>query len=128
MNWLILFVYTFVVFGISILFTNTLGPFNIFFRIRLWTEKISDNLSYLFRCMTCFPTNVGWVMSLFNWFIVPDVAFTPFNMILRGTNLWWLAMILDAGYCAGTCHIMANIDDFIDKSTPIFQEEKKDDE
>ena len=123
MTWLIIFAYTFFVYGISVLFTQSYGPANIFFRLRLWAEKVGDNFGMLFKCMTCFPTNVGWVFSLFDWFLVPGVAISPFNMILGGTGLWWLAMILDACYRAGTCHLLWNIDDFIDKSTPIFEDE-----
>ena len=123
MTWLIIFAYTFFVYGISVLFTQSYGPANIFFRLRLWAGKVGDNFGMLFKCMTCFPTNVGWVFSLFDWFLVPGVAISPFNMILGGTGLWWLAMILDACYCAGTCQLLWNIDDFIDKSTPIFEDE-----
>ena len=123
MTWLIIFAYTFFVYGISVLFTQSYGPANIFFRLRLWAGKVGDNFGMLFKCMTCFPTNVGWVFSLFDWFLVPGVAISPFNMILGGTGLWWLAMILDACYCAGTCRLLWNIDDFIDKSTPIFEDE-----
>ena len=123
MTRLIIFAYTFFVYGISVLFTQSYGPANIFFRLRLWAGKVGDNFGMLFKCMTCFPTNVGWVFSLFDWFLVPGVAISPFNMILGGTGLWWLAMILDACYCAGTCHLLWNIDDFIDKSTPIFEDE-----
>ena len=123
MTWLIIFAYTFFVYGISVLFTQSYGPANIFCRLRLWAGKVGDNFGMLFKCMTCFPTNVGWVFSLFDWFLVPGVAISPFNMILGGTGLWWLAMILDACYCAGTCHLLWNIDDFIDKSTPIFEDE-----
>ena len=78
--------------------------------------------------MMCFPTNVGWIFSLFNWFVVPQVAISPFNMVLKGTNLWWLAMILDACYCAATCHLLWNIDDYIDKSTPIYEDEIQDED
>ena len=123
MTWLIIFAYTFFVYGIRVLFTQSYGLANISFRLSLWAEKVGDNFGMLFKCMTCFPTNVGWVFSLFDWFLVPGVAISPFNMILGGTGLWWLAMILDACYCAGTCHLLWNIDDFIDKSTPIFEDE-----
>ena len=126
MNWFIVFVYTFFVYGISVLFTQAIGPFNIFFRLRLWAESIGSNFGLLFKCMTCFPTNVGWVFSLFNWFLVPNVPISPFNIVLHGTGLWWLAMILDACYCAGVCHILWNIDDYIDKNTPIYEDEVND--
>ena len=123
MVWFTIFAYTFFVYGISVIFTQSVGPANIFFRLRMWAEDIGSNFGLLFKCMTCFPTNVGWVFSLFNWFIVPQIPISPFNIILRGTNLWWLAMILDACYCAGVCHILWNIDDYIDKNTPIYEDE-----
>lgn len=126
MSWFILFAYTAFVYGISILFTQSIGPGAIFFRLRRWANKVGDNFGLLFRCMTCFPTNVGWIFSLFDWFLIKDVAISPFNMIFAGTNLWWLAMILDACYCAGVCHFVANLDDFIDKSTPVVFEESED--
>lgn len=75
----------------------------------------------LFRCMTCFPTNVGIVFSLFNWFLLP-IAISPFNMVLSGTNLWWLAAIMDGCLTGGFCHFFWNLDDFIDKSTPIYED------
>lgn len=123
MSWFILFVYTFFVYGLSLIFTQSIGPGNIFFNLRAWAESVGTNFGLLFKCMMCFPTNVGWVFSLFNWFVVPQIAISPFNMVLRGTNLWWLAAILDACYCAGTCHILWNFDDYIDKSTPIYEDE-----
>lgn len=127
MNWFILFAYTFFVYGISLLFTQGIGPKNIFFNLRAWAESVGPNFGLLFKCMMCFPTNVGWIFSLFNWFVVPQVAISPFNIILKGTNLWWLAMILDACYCAAVCHLLWNIDDYIDKSTPIYEDEIQDD-
>lgn len=127
MDWFILVAYTFFVYGISLLFTQGIGPGNIFFNLRAWAESKGPNFGLLFKCMMCFPTNVGWVFSLFNWFVVPQVAISPFNIILKGTNLWWLAMILDACYCAAVCHLLWNLDDYIDKSTPIYEDEIQDD-
>ena len=122
MSWFILICYIFFVYGMSVIITQSIGPANIFFRLRMWAEIVGPNFGLLFRCMLCMPTNVGWVFSLFNWFLLP-IPISPFNMILWGTNLWWLAMILDACFAGGVCHILWNIDDFIDKSTPIFEDE-----
>ena len=36
--------------------------------------------------MMCFPANFGWVMSLIDWFLLPNIAITPFNIILAGTR------------------------------------------
>ena len=122
MNWFILFCYIWFAYGMTVIVTQSIGPFYIFFRLRLWAENISDNFGMLFKCPLCFPTNVGWVFSLVNWFLLP-IPITPFNMILNGTGLWWLAMILDAWLTGGICHLLWNIDDYIDKNTPIFEDE-----
>ena len=121
MSWLILVCYLLFAYGISVIFTNAYGPFNVFFKLREWANGIGDNFGMLFRCMTCFPTNVGIVFSLFNWFLLP-VAISPFNMILQGTNLWWLAAIMDGCLTCGVCRFLWNIDDYIDKSTPVYGE------
>ena len=122
MNWFILFCYIWFAYGMTVIVTQSIGPFYIFFRLRLWAERVSDNFGMLFKCSLCFPTNVGWVFSLLNWFLFP-IPITPFNMILNGTGLWWLAMIMDACVTGGICHLLWNIDDYIDKNTPIFEDE-----
>ena len=122
MIWVRIVCYILFAYGISIIFTQSVGPFNIFYRLRLWAEDVSDNFGMLFKCMLCFPTNVGWVFSLFNWFLIP-IPISPFNIILCGTNFWWLAAIMDACFTGGICHLLWNIDDYIDKSTPIFEDD-----
>lgn len=122
MNWFILVCYILFAYGISVIFTHGIGPFNVFFRLRHWADGVSDNFGLLFKCMMCFPANVGWVFSLFNWFFIP-IAISPFNMILHGTDLWWLAAIMDACLTSGICKFIYNIDDYIDKITPIYEDE-----
>lgn len=121
MSWFVLVCYLLFAYGISVIVTQSIGPFNVFFRLRAWSENVGDNFGMLFRCMTCFPTNVGWVFSLFNWFLLP-IPISPFNMILAGTDLWWLAAIMDGCLTGGVCHFLWNLDDFIDKSTPVFED------
>lgn len=123
----ITFCYIFFAYGISLIVTQNVGPFNIFFRLRLWTENINSNLGLLFRCMTCFPTNVGMVFSLLSWFLLP-IQLTPFTIILHGTNLWWVAALMDACLTGGIVHLIWNVDDYIDKNTPIFEDDVDDDQ
>lgn len=123
MNWFVLFCYIFAMYGLTIIVTQSMGPFNIFYKWRQFTADISDNLGLLFRCQLCFPTNAGIASSLLNWFLLPSLKVTPFNMILAGTNLWWVAALMDGFIVGGTCHIIWNIDDYIDKNTPIYEDE-----
>ena len=123
MMWFVLFCYTFFLYGVTIIFTQGIGPANIFFFIREIAAKIGDNVKLLVTCPLCFGTNLGWVFSLINWFFIP-VNITPFNFVFEGTSLWWVAMIMDAAYAGALCKIIYNIDDYIDKITPIFEDEE----
>ena len=122
MNWFIFVCYIFFTYGLTVFFTHSLGPWNIFLKIRIWADSVGDNFGLLFKCQTCFPANVGWIFSLFNWFCLP-IAISPFNIIFHGTNLWWLAAIMDCGLTSAICRLLWNIDDFIDKNTPVFEDE-----
>lgn len=97
-NALIIFIYSIFLFGISWMFVFSDGPFYIFARIRNLADSISEHFGKLFTCMFCFPSNLSWVMSLLDWFLLPQIAFTPFNILLAGTGLWWLAVIMDIGF------------------------------
>lgn len=121
MNWFIVFCYIVFAYGMTVIFTQGIGPKNIFWRLREWAKDVGDNFGLLLSCPLCFGTNLGWIFSLFNWFCLP-IALSPFNIVLHGTNLWWLAMIMDACFTGAVCSFLYNIDDYIDKSTPRFEE------
>lgn len=122
MNALTIICYLLFSYGLSLIVTQSVGPFGIFIRWRKFTDELSPNLGLLFRCMLCFPTNVGIVFSLVNWFFI-GIPITPFNMIMGGTDLWWMAALMDGCLTGGICHIIANIEDYIEKNTPIYEEE-----
>lgn len=130
-NGLIIFLYCLVVYGLSNMVVFASGPFRIFERIRQWTSNISEHFGQLFQCMICFPANVGWIFSLINWFFIP-IAITPFNILLAGTSLWWLAMICDCCFTSGMVWIIHNIESFFEsiaegKNTEEYEEVEDDD-
>jgi hypothetical protein len=129
MEWFIFVCYILMTYGFSVIVTHGIGPFNIFFRLRLWAEEISDNFGMLFKCMLCFPTNLGIVLSLLNWFLLPNFGITPFNIIFDAMHWPWylcfVAALFDGCLTGGVCAFIWNIDDYIDKSTPIFEEEEE---
>lgn len=112
-NGLIIFLYCIVAYGLSNMVVFASGPFKIFERIRNFADSISEHFGQLFKCMICFPANIGWVFSIINWFFIP-FSFTPFNLILMGTNLWWLAMIGDCCFTSGIVWIIHNIESFFE--------------
>ena len=123
MIWFTLFCYIAFAYGISYIFTNSYGPKNVFANLREWAESVGPNFGLLFRCMICFPTNLGIIFSLFNWFLLP-IAISPFNIIFADQHTWYmgiLAAIMDGCLTGGICKVIYNIDDFIDKSPPIYE-------
>ena len=113
-NWLIVFLYCVAVYGFSNMMVFGSGPFRIFEHIRNITSKISEHFGSMFTCMMCFPANLGWVLSLIDWFLVKNIAFTPFNLLLIGTNLWWLALILDCFFTSGVVWLIHNVESFFE--------------
>lgn len=121
MTWLIIVAYIFVAFGFCNMVAFGSGPFRIFERIRDWSEGISEHFGLLFKCMMCLPANFGWIVSVLNWFLIP-VAITPFNIILAGTGLWWLAMILDCCFTTGVVWLLYVLDEWLE-SEPVSKDD-----
>ena len=121
MTWLIIVAYIFVAFGFCNMVAFGSGPFRIFERIRDWSEGISEHFGLLFKCMMCLPANFGWIVSVLNWFLIP-VAITPFNIILAGTGLWWLAMILDCCFTTGVVWLLYVLDEWLE-AEPVSKDD-----
>ena len=113
-NWLIIFCYCIVAYGFSNMMVFGSGPFRIFEHIRNITSAIGEHFGQLFSCMMCFPANLGWVLSLIDWFLLKDIAFTPFNLILMGTGYWWLALLLDCCFTSGFVWFVHHIEEYFE--------------
>ena len=64
--------------------------------------------------MMCFPANLGWILSLVDWFFLKQIAFTPFNILLAGTGLWWLALLFDCCFTSGVVWFIHHIELFFE--------------
>ena len=113
-NWFVIFLYCIAAYGLSNMMVFGTGPFRVFERIRDMAMSVSDNLGKLFSCMMCFPANVGWIVSLIDWFLIKPMALTPFNILLAGSNLWWLAMVCDCCFTSGAVWIIHQIESFFE--------------
>ena len=113
-NILIIFLYIFAVYGFSNMVVFSSGPFRIFEKIREWSSNLSEHFGTLFSCMICFPANVGWVASIIDWFLIPNLALTPFNILLAGTNLWRVALIADCCLTSGLVWVIHNVESFFE--------------
>lgn len=111
---LIIVLYIFAVYGFSNMMVFGSGPFKMFEKTREWSNNISPHFGTLFSCMMCFPANIGWIVSLIDWFLLPTIAITPFNIMLIGTNLWWVALLGDCCLTSGAVWIIHNIESFFE--------------
>lgn len=125
---LIIFIYSIVAYGICNIIVFGSGPFRIFEKIREWSNDINEHFGQLFSCMMCLPTNLGVVLSLLNWFIIP-IAFTPFNILFAGYgSLWWLAMILDGAFTSGIVWLIHHVEEYFENKVITSGEKVYDDE
>lgn len=125
-NGLIIFIYCIAAYGFTNMMVFGSGPFRIFEHIRNGADYISEHFGQLFTCFMCFPANLGIVASILNWFLLPTLALTPFNIFLAGTGLWWLAAIGDCFFTSGVVWLIHNIESFFEslaKGTEIVTEE-----
>lgn len=131
-NGLIIFLYCIMIYGWSNMQCFSDGPFHIFQHIRNLTNLISEHFGKLFTCMICFPANLSWVLSLVDWFLIKEIAFTPFNILFAGTGLWWLALLFDCCFGSGMVWIIHNIESFFEsiaegKNTEEYEDIENDD-
>ena len=93
------------------------GPFGIFEHIRNIAGRISPRMGELFSCPACASTWVSFFLSALNLLIIPSVPFTPFNLILGSTGLWWLIILLDGLCGSGTTWLLFKFEDFLVSNT-----------
>lgn len=91
----IFLVFSFVCYGATELIVYMRGPFAIMEKFRSFMSKVHPEFGKLLDCEYCSSTWVSYVLSTLNILVIPTVAFTPFNLILGDTNLWWLIILMD---------------------------------
>lgn len=113
---LVLFIYCLAMYGFCNIVCFGDGPFNIVSKIREWALSKGENFGKLFSCMMCLPTNVGFIASIIDWFFL-DITLTPFNMLLVGTNLWWLAILGDGFFASGAVWLIHTIQEWFENNS-----------
>lgn len=114
--------YMLVSYGIANLFVYSNGPFHIFEQWRIFTDKLHPQIGELFTCMLCLSTWIGLTLSLINIFLLPTLPFTPFNIILYNTKIYWLIVILDMGFTSGCVWIIHQLEEMMERIGIITNE------
>lgn len=99
-----LFIYFLIAYGISFAFVESMGPFNLFHHIREWANKIHPTFGELLDCMFCFPSWVGFTLSILNMTLFPMFYFTP--MMILFNMPWYMTLIGDMFATASGVYIL----------------------
>ena len=115
-SWVVIFIFSIVSYAISNHFVYAHGPAHIYDKIRDIANKIHSNLGELFSCMICFPTWVGFILSLCNSFFYPTLVLTPFMLLLGTVAPWWVIMILDGFFASGIVWLIHTAQEALERS------------
>jgi ribosomal protein S19 len=115
-DWVVLFIFSILAYGISNHFVYAHGPFHIYDKIRDLANKIHSNLGELFQCMICFPTWVGFILSIFNSAFYPEVNLTPGMILLGNYAPWWVIMIIDGFFASGIVWLIHTLQEALERS------------
>lgn len=116
MEFISIFCYILVSYGIANLFVYSNGPFHIFEKWRNLTHYIHEQIGEMFTCMLCLSTWIGLALSLINIILLPTIPFTPFNIILGSSGLHWLIVILDMGFTSACVWLLHQLEEMMERT------------
>lgn len=115
---LIIFCYILFAYGIANMVCYAEGPWGVFEWWREFADNLNEGFGKLFNCMMCFSTWVGLMFSGLD-LLLSRVTFTPFNIILNDSSLWWLILVLDAGLTSGAVWLLHNLEEAFERHGAI---------
>ena len=104
-------------YGLSNLLVYGSGPFDILVKFRELSSKISYTFGQMLECMMCTSTNVGWIISLLNILLIPNIPLTPFNLIFNDISLWYLIIPFDAFITSGAVWLIHTLQESLESIT-----------
>ena len=100
------------------------GPFGIFEKWRNLTHNLSEGFGELFTCMICLSTWIGIVFSAVDFWLVPDLSFTPFNVVFDG-KYPFLTILMDMCATSGAVWLLHNLEEAFERhGTYTYEDEQ----
>lgn len=115
-------IYFLLAFGLTELLVFYGGPFDILEKFRTLMGKISKQAGKALNCPICTSTWVGGLFSVINYFWIP-IEFTPWNVILGWTRMWYLVIPFDMITTAGIVLLLYHLDELITKEGIEYEDE-----
>lgn len=117
-------IYFICIFGLAELLIYYDGFLHIFEYIRAIAHKIHPHIGELFTCVACCSCWLGIMFSTIN-FLWISIPFTPFNIILGATGLWWLIIPLDMAVTAGMTLLLHHLDEALERLGITYIDEEQ---
>ena len=113
--WINLFVYILFAYGLSNLLVFGMGPYDVLDWFRVTVKRVFGRLGNMLDCMMCTSANIGWVVSLLNYFFI-SVPLTPM-MILYGVALpWYIVIFGDLCITSGVVWLINSVQEALERS------------
>ena len=100
------------------------GPFDIVDKFRKFAQWISPGFGKMISCFACLSTWIGLIFSAINYWFVP-IRFTPFNIILGDTHMWWLIIFCDSMFTCGTTWMLHQLEELMERVGEIKYEDEE---
>ena len=116
MQFLILFVYLFVSYGIANTIIYGHGPFHCFDKMHVLFEKIHPQLNEMFSCFICLPWWIGFFFSSLTLLFIPSLLFTPMSFVGLPIEYWYVTVFLDGAFTSGAIWFLNNVEEALERS------------
>ncbi len=116
MEIIVIFIFSFAVYGISntIVFAN--GPFHIFRKMHEYLEKSYPMLNEGLSCMICSPWWIGMFLSAINILFFPQFAITPMNYAILNKFLFPFIIFIDGAIGSGINWLIHTVQEALERS------------
>ena len=108
-------------YGLSNLLVYGSGPFNILIKLREYCLNHINVIGEMLRCMMCTSANLGWIISLCDFFFSSNIHFTPFNLYFpHDMNYLPIIIVLDAFFASGIVWLIHTLQETLESMTNYF--------
>ena len=118
MNWIVLFIYMIVCYGIANTIIFAHGPFHVFDKMHKIAERIHPQLEEMLSCFICSGWWLGFFFSALNLLVFPMVALTPMMMVGLPIQYWYITVFLDGAFVSGSNWLINIIENYLETNSP----------
>lgn len=117
MQWLILFIYVIICYGIANTIIYAHGPFHCFDKMHKIAKKIHPQLDEMLSCFICSGWWLGFGMSAFNLLVIPTISFTPMAMVYLPLKYWYITVFLDGAFVSSSNWLINTIQNYFETNS-----------